>query len=409
MPLVHEIIDELKQRVGDKIGRISPAGSVRRCRETVGDVDILAETDSGRKVIDEFTKLPSVTRILGAGETKGSVIINDRFQVDLRAVPAASFGAALQYFTGSQAHNIRVREIAKKRGFKVNEYGVFENDKKITGHDEEALYHLLGMAWIPPELREDRGEIEAALADKLPQLVELDDIKADLHVHTTYSDGHLSVEEIADAAKSMGYYYLAICDHSQSVYYANGLSVERIRQQEVEIQNVAEKLGFEILAGTEVDILADGSLDFPEDVLKNLDFVIAAIHTGFKQQVTDRMIAAMQNPLVDALAHPTGRLISKREGYEVDLDKVMDVAAETGTALEINCYWDRLDLSDLNVKKAIDRGVKIVINTDSHWRENLTMMRLGVGTARRGWAKKSDITNTLASEELRNWRKRNRV
>ena len=406
LPLVDEIITSLKKEVGDKIGRISPAGSVRRCRETVGDIDILAETDAGKDIIEVFVSLPQVTRVIGAGETKGSVIFDDRFQVDLRAVPSSSFGSALQYFTGSKAHNIRVREIAKKSGFKVNEYGIFEDDKKLGGHDEEDIYHLLRMPWIPPELREDRGEIEAALADDLPQLLKFEDIRADLHVHTTYSDGHLSIEDMAEAAKRMGYSYLAICDHSQSVYYANGLSIDELRRQITEIRAISSKLNFDILTGSEVDILTDSSLDFPNDVLKELDFVIAAIHTGFKQQVTERMIAAMHNPLVDAIAHPTGRLITKREGYEVDLDQVMKIAAETGTALEINCYWDRLDLSDLNAKKAIDMGIKLVINTDSHSEEHLGMMRLGVGTARRGWAKKSDVINTMTVDELRQWRKR---
>jgi DNA polymerase (family 10) len=409
LPLVDEIIADLEAKAGDKIVRISPAGSVRRCRETVGDIDILVETDAGKEIIEAFVNLTNVTRILGAGETKGSVIFNDRFQVDLRAVPPGSFGSALQYFTGSQAHNIRVREIAKKNGLKVSEYGIFKNDKKLGGHDEKDIYHHLRMAYIPPELREDRGEIESALTDDLPQLIEITDIRADLHIHTTSSNGHLSLEEMATCAKKMGYSHIAICDHSQAARYASGLNTDDLRRQRAEIEAVSEELKFKILAGTEVDILADGRLDFPDDALEELDFVIAAIHTGFKQQVTERMISAMQNPLVDAISHPTGRLISKREGYDIDLDRVMQAAAETGTALEINSYWDRLDLSDLNAKKAIDMGIKLTINTDAHSEEHLRMMRLGVGTARRGWVKKSDVINTMTVEELQQWRKRNRL
>ena len=399
LPLVEELIEELKTRI--KIEKIQVAGSTRRMKETVGDIDILVETDKGAEVIQTFVHLPQVTRILAAGDTKGSIIVEDRIQVDLRAIPRESYGAALQYFTGSKAHNIHLREIAKKSGLKINEYGIFKGDKKIGGAEEQDVYHALNLDWMPPEMREDRGEIDLAAQHKLPRLIELKDIQGDLHVHSKWSDGGSTIEEIARAALEKRYRYIAISDHSKSVKYAHGLEEERLLQKLEEIKAVQEKIPeIRILAGAEVDILSDGTMDYPDEILAQLDIVIAAVHQGFKQQVTERMIAAMENPYVFIIAHPTGRLISKREGYVMELDKVMKKAAETGTVLEINSYYDRLDLSDVNARRAQEMGIKLSINTDTHQLYQLDMIKLGVGVARRAWLRPEDVINTYSLEEL---------
>ncbi len=400
IPLVEEIIDRMKDL--KEVRNISPAGSFRRMKETVGDLDILTTGENGRKIIDYFTKLPGVTRVLAHGDTKGSCIFNDRYQVDLRVVPEESYGAALQYFTGSKEHNIHLRSIAKSLNMKISEYGVFRGNKKIAGETEEDVYRSLGLIWIPPELREDRGEIEAAQKGKLPDLVELSDIRGDLHVHSKYSDGTATLEEIAEKAREMGYEYIAVCDHSRSAKYARGLDIERLMEKTERIRKLNERLnGIRLIAGAEVDILQDGSLDYPDDVLRELDFVIAAIHIWSKtEDVTRRIIRAMENPYVHAIAHPTGRLISQREGYTVDVDEIIRVAAETGTLLEINAYYDRLDLNDVNVMKAREKGVKFTIGTDTHNIGQLWSMKLGVGVARRGWLEKKDVVNTLSYDEL---------
>lgn len=405
IPLVQAIIAQLQERVGAQIQRISPAGSVRRMRETVHDIDILVETEAGAEVIQAFVALPMVTQVLGAGETKGSVLIDGKYQVDVRAVLPGSYGAAQQYFTGSKEHNVRLREIARKQGLKINEYGIFRDEQKLGGTEEDEIYRELKMAWIPPELREDRGEIEAALDNRLPELITLADIKADLHLHSTYSDGRMPIKDMAGAARELGYQYLAICDHSVSARYANGLNWQVLKQQWQEIDALNnEYQDFHILKGTEVDILQDGNLDFPDSVLAQLDWVVASIHASFTKSPTERIIAAMQNPYVNVISHPTGRLISRREGYEIDVDRVLQAAANTGTAMEINAYWDRLDLSDVNARRAIDMGVKISINTDAHNIDHLHMMVLGVGTARRGWVEKPQVVNTYSLEQLRHWR-----
>ncbi|NOY76446.1 MAG: DNA polymerase/3'-5' exonuclease PolX [Calditrichaeota bacterium] len=399
LPLVEELISELKSRTN--LEKIQPAGSTRRMKETVGDIDILVETDRGADIIQTFVHLPQVTRILAAGDTKGSVIVEDRIQVDLRAIPKESYGAALQYFTGSKAHNIHLREIAKKKGLKINEYGVFRGDEKIGGAEEQDVYHALNLDWIPPEMREDRGEIDLAARHQLPRLIEQTDIQGDLHVHSKWSDGGATIEEIARAALAKGYRYIAISDHSKSVKYARGLEEERLLQKLDDIKAVQEKIPeIKILAGAEVDILSDGTLDYPDEILARLDIVIAAIHQGFKQQVTERMLAAMDNPYVFIIAHPTGRLISKREGYIMELDRVMKKAAETGTVLEINSYYDRLDLSDMNARRAREMGIKLSINTDTHQLYQLDMIKLGVGVARRAWLQPKDVINTYSLDEL---------
>ncbi len=399
LPLVEEIITQLKKETG--IDTMTHAGSVRRMKETVGDIDILVQTDKGAEVIEKFVHLPQVTRILAAGDTKGSVIVEDRIQIDLRAIRKESFGAALQYFTGSKAHNIHLREIAKKNGLKINEYGVFRGEEKIAGETEEDVYGSLSLAWIPPEMREDRGEIELAAENRLPKLIELKDIRGDLHVHSKWSDGGATIEEVVQAAVARGYEYIAICDHSQSVKYAHGLDEERVQQKLEEIAKLQEKFPqIRILAGTEVDILSDGSLDYSDTILSQFDIVVAAVHQGFKQQVTERLLAAMDNPHVFIIAHPTGRLISKREGYEMEIEKVMKKASETGTVLEINSYYDRLDLSDVNARRAKEMGIKLAINTDTHQLYQLDMIKLGVGVARRAWLEARDVINTLPLNEL---------
>ena len=401
--LVDEVIEYLKKAA--HVGHLSPAGSLRRMKETVGDIDILATGKKGAEVIHHFTRFPGVSKVLAEGETKGSVLVatdKGERQVDLRIVDESQFGAALQYFTGSKAHNIKLRAMAREKGLKISEYGVFKGKKKIAGFTEEEVYKALGLPLIPPELREDRGEIELALEGNLPKVVEMTDIKGDLHVHSKYSDGNLTLKELAELARGMGYKYIAICDHSQSARYAGGLSASRLQEQAKEIERLNLGLkNLRILKGIEVDILFDGKLDFPDDVLKKLDFVIAAIHSGFKRNVTERMIKAMDNPWVSIIAHPSGRLISRREGYDVDLEKVLLAAKEKGKALELNAYYDRLDLNEFYLKKAKESNVKIGIGTDTHSAKGLQMMRFGVGIARRAWLEKKDILNCLSYEKLK--------
>jgi DNA polymerase (family 10) len=321
-------------------------------------------------------------------------------------VEPVSFGAALQYFTGSKAHNIKLRELALKRGLKINEYGVFEveSGNRIAGEKEEEVYQALNLPFIPPELREDRGEIEAAQENRLPQLIEYSQIKGDLHLHTKWSDGAHTIKQMAEAAQKIGYKYIAITDHSQSLKFAGGLIEERLREQVEEIQKLNQELkDFTILSGIEVDIKSDGSLDFSDEILSKLDVVIAAIHSGFKQEskiITERIIKAMQNRFVNIIAHPTGRLIGYRESYQVDINEMMEVAAKTGTILEINSYPERLDLNDIYCRMAKEKGVQLAIETDAHSIEGLTFMDLGVAVARRGWLEEKEVINTLPLDKL---------
>ena len=404
-PVVREIVETLSSTRGVKA--VQPAGSLRRMRETIGDIDILAtgaKGAKGRDIVKSFVGMPGVTQVLAAGDTKGSVRIEEGLQVDLRVVDVDSFGSALQYFTGSKAHNVHLREIAKKKGMKVSEYGIFNGNKKLGGPKEEDIYNTLGMKWIPPELREDRGEIEAALRDQLPRLIELKDIRGDLHVHSNWSDGHSTLEEIAERAKAEGYKYCVVSDHTKSTRIANGLDEKQLLKQIAEIDKINKKLkGFRLLKASECDIRSDGTMDFSDDILEQLDIVLAAIHAGFRQpreQVTERILNAVHNPYVNVIVHPTGRLISMREGYELDMDMVMKACAETGTALEINSYFDRLDLNDINARKAKQMGVKVAINTDTHFIDQLWQMELGVGVARRGWLEAGDVINTYSLEKL---------
>lgn len=402
MSIVDDIMVYLRKAPGIK--RLSPAGSLRRMKETVGDIDILATGKQGGKIIQYFTQFPGVQRILAAGRTKGSVILKPEKkerQVDLRIVDESEYGAALQYFTGSKAHNIKLRSLANKKGLRISEYGVFRGKKKVAGASEDEVYSTLDLQLIPPEMREDRGEVELAVEKKLPEIVDYLDIRGDLHVHTDYSDGVFSLEDLAEFAGIIGYEYVAVCDHSQSVSYANGLSPDRLKRQIEAVDKLNRKLkGIRLLKGTEVDILHDGSLDFPDDLLKELDFVVAAVHSGFKKNVTERVLEAMQNPFVSAIAHPSGRLISRREGYDVDLDRVLEEAQKRGVALELNAYPDRLDLNEFYLKKARELGIKISLGTDTHHASGLGMMRFGVGIARRAWLEKSDVLNCSSYKEL---------
>jgi len=403
-PVVNRIVERLRGVKG--ILSMQPAGSLRRMKETIGDIDILCAGHQGKEIVQAFVSLPEVREVLAAGDTKGSVRIEEGLQVDLRVVEEDSFGSALQYFTGSKAHNIHLREIAKKKGLKISEYGVFRGDKKLGGRLEEDIYKALGMDWIPPELREDRGEIEASQEGRLPELIELKDVKGDLHVHSRWSDGSSTFEEIARHAQEMGYRYCVVSDHTKSTRVAHGLDEERLLKEIEEIDGLNKNLpatAFWLLKASECDIKNDGSMDIPDKVLARLDVVLGAVHAGFKQskeQVTERILAAIHNPYVNIIVHPTGRLISQREGYEVDMDRVMEAAARTGTALEINSFWDRLDLNDVNARKAREMGVKIAISTDTHHLDQMWVMQLGVGVARRGWLEKEDVINTWPLERL---------
>jgi DNA polymerase (family 10) len=421
LPVAQEIVRELKERV--ELEAVEPAGSLRRMRETIGDIDILTtvkaraakakgrakagekeEVPGGEEVVKAFTSLQNVAEVLAAGGTKGSIRTEEGLQVDLRVMRPESFGAALVYFTGSKAHNIKIRGIAQDKGLKINEYGVFKGTKHVAGKTERDVYATLGLPWIPPELREDRGEVEAAAAGKLPKLVELRDIRGDLHVHTKYSDGALSVLEMAAAARERGYSYIAVTDHSPSLGVASGLSVKRLKRQHAEIEAARKELrGFRILTGTEADILQDGAIDYPDAVLRGLDIVVASVHTRFgmgEKEMTERIIKAVENPYVTAIGHLTGRLIGQRDTYQVDVGAVVEACAEHRTALELNSHMDRLDITDLVCRQAKEAGVKVLIGTDAHHSGHYWMMQLGVGTARRGWLEKSDVLNCMEAGGL---------
>ncbi|MCS6860543.1 MAG: DNA polymerase/3'-5' exonuclease PolX [Abditibacteriales bacterium] len=415
--IAESIVAELKPL--PSVEQIIPAGSLRRWRETIGDIDILATTTgASAEVMDRFVHLPGVTEVLAHGETKSSVIVvvdarrKYSVQVDLRVVPPGSFGAALQYFTGSKDHNITLRARALKQGLTINEYGVFEEKtgKQVAGATEEEVYAALGLPLIPPELRENRGEVEAAAEGRLPDLIDLAAMRGDLHAHTTYSDGHNTIAEMADAARARGYEYLAITDHSKPLAW--GMDEKTLRKQIKEIRQLNEKYhGFRILTGCEVDILSDGRLGMDAAVLQQLDIVIASVHSNFKQsreEMTRRIIRAMETGLVDIIAHPTGRLVGQREGYDVDVPALIEAAKRCGVALEINAHPDRLDLNDLNARAAKNAGVLLTINTDAHAPSNLDLLRFGVHTARRAWVEKKDVLNTMPLDGLLKWRQQRR-
>ncbi len=406
LPVAQRIADVIAKRADVK--KVAPTGSIRRGSETVGDVDLLCDSQAGEEVVKAFTSLPEVRQVLASGPTKGSVLValpnEGQLQVDLRVVPSASFGSALQYFTGSKDHNVRLRERAIKRKLKLNEYGLFDGDKQVAGRTEAQVYKKLGLPLIPPELREDRGEIDAA--DHLPRLIELSDLRGDLHLHTPASDGHDSIEALAEAGKKLGYQYIAISDHSRSQTIANGLSSDRMARHIQDIRAVARRVrGIEILVSAEVDILGDGSLDYPDELLAECDLVTASIHSGLGQsraRVTHRTIAAMHSPHVNVIGHPTGRLIGRREAMDLDMSAVIREAVETYTALEVNASWQRLDLCDVHLRQAIEAGARVVITTDAHSAAQMVeMMPYGVGTARRGWATPASILNAQPLHELR--------
>lgn len=407
LPIAESLRDAVAAFKG--VRQVEIAGSARRGRETVGDLDLLCTARDGAAVIRAFTQLPMVTGVRAAGETKGSVLVpagsKREIQVDLRVVPAESFGAAMQYFTGSKEHNVRLREMAVRKGWKLNEYGLYDGDNLLAGKDEAGIYGKLKLPFVPPEMREDRGEIEAG--DDLPEPISLEDIRGDLHTHTTASDGRSTLEEMTDAAQACGYEYLGIADHSRSSAIANGLSVDRLLAHVEHIRAVGRKTkNFTLFAGIECDILSNGALDYGDDILAQLDWVVASIHAGQQQDrktLTKRSIAALENPYVCALGHPSGRLIGRRDAMDLDWKQVIAAAAKTGTALEINASWQRLDLKDDHVRQALDAGCWLVINTDAHSTEQLEQMKLGVMTARRGWATADRVLNTKSATALKKW------
>jgi DNA polymerase (family 10) len=404
LPIVEEILGALRSIPGVK--NLTPAGSLRRFRETLGDIDLMGTADNPKEVIDAFVDLPQVGQVLAQGSTKASVIVGGGLQVDLRLVEHDCFGSLLQYFTGNKQHNIALRERGHKRGLKISEYGitVTATGKLEKFSTEEKFYHRLGLQHIPPELREAQGEIEKAEQGTIPKLVELSDIKGNLHTHTEWSDGRDSVQEMALAAKDMGYQYIAITEHSAGRGIAHGLDVERLRKQFAEIRALNNRLtGIRVLTGVEVDIRADGSLDLPHEMLSQLDIVIAAVHSAMKQseeKMTMRVINAIENPDVDMIAHPTCRLIGEREPVAIDLEAIFRAAAKHNKIMEINAMPDRLDLKDIHAFRARDLGVKLAIGTDAHSIAHLSFMRFGIGVARRAWCKPQHILNTLPLTEL---------
>ncbi len=404
LPLAEEIVAALEKQTG--VRNLTPAGSLRRFKETIGDIDIMGSADDPESVIKGFVRLPMVQEVLAQGPTKASVIVKSGLQVDLRMVEHDSYGSLLQHFTGSKEHNVALRERAVRQGLSLSEYGITvaktgEIEKFTT---EEAFYRRLGLQYIPPELREAHNEIELAEKRELPELIEVSDIKGDFHVHTGWSDGHDTIETMANAARARGYKYMAITDHSAGRGIAHGLNEERLRQQMAGIKDLNRKLkGIRLFTGIEVDIRADGVLDYPDELLGEIDVVVAAVHSAMgqdKEKMTKRLIRALENPHIDILAHPTCRLIGERDPIEVDLEDIFKAAVRTNTALEINAMPARLDLKDIHVLRAKELGVKLVICTDSHRAEHFELIRFGVGVARRGWCEAGHILNTKSLSEV---------
>lgn len=397
------IVEYLKK---DKnIQNIEIAGSYRRRQETIGDIDILVTCDKCSEIMNKFINYEDIQQVLSKGETRSSVVLKSNIQVDLRVVPQKSYGASLHYFTGSKSHNIVIRKIAKEKNWKVNEYGLFDGEKFIAGETEEEIYKKLGLAYIEPELRENRGEIEASKKGTLPKLITVNDIKGDLHIHTNASDGINSLEEMVEAAREKGYKYIANTEHSKHVSVARGLDSERLMNQIKNVDKLNEKLNdFTILKGVELDILEDGSLDLPDEVIKELDIVVCSIHYKFnlsREKQTERILRAMDNPYFNILAHPTGRLINERAPYDIDIERVMKKAKENNCIFELNSYPTRLDLNDIYCKMAKDKGIKIAISTDSHRISGYDNIRYGIGQARRGWLEAKDVINTRNIDELK--------
>lgn len=389
----------------DAVKRLETAGSIRRRKPTIGDIDILVITDTPEKVMDFFTNMDNVKKIIVTGPSKSSVRLEEGMDCDVRVIEKKSFGSALLYFTGSKAHNVELRKIAMDKNMKLNEYGLFKDNNQIAGKTEQEVFKKLDMQYIPPEMRENRGEIESAIDKNIPDIIEYTDIRGDLQMHTKWSDGNFTIKEMAQQAKELGYEYIAITDHTGTLKIAGGLEPEDMRDQIEEISTVNEELdGITILTGAEVNIDSEGNLDMTNDVLKDLDVVVASIHGGFRQseeQLTDRILSAMKNKHVNIIAHPTGRKIHEREAYDLDLDTLFEKSKKTNTYFEINSYPNRLDLNSVNVKRAIQKGCKLVINTDAHNVEHLRYIKLGIATARRGWATKADIINTLPFKDIK--------
>lgn len=409
LPLAESMVAALRQR---GIERVEIAGSVRRRKDTIGDLDILVASSKPDRAMQAFTGLPEVREVIEAGGTKAAVRHRDGIRVDLRVVAPQCFGAALAYFTGSKQHNIRIREMGMKRRLRISEYGVFreKTGRRIAGRTEEEVYAAVGLPWIPPELREDAGEIEAALAGRLPVLVRVEDIRGDLHCHSTASDGQHTIEALVKAAAERGYEYVAVTDHSRSATIARGLSPDELRAHIRRIRAVQRRYpNLLVLAGSECDILSDGRLDYPDELLAELDLVIAAVHGGFKQtraEMTRRICRALEHPHVDILAHPTGRLLGARAAVDVDLERVLRTAQRHGKVVEINAQPTRLDLNDLQARRAHALGVRVAIDTDTHMLDQLAWMPLGVAVARRAWMPKSEVVNTWPARKLAAWARR---
>jgi DNA polymerase (family 10) len=403
-PVAQRLVEAL--RVHPAVRGVSVAGSLRRMRETVGDLDLLAEADDTSAATDAFVHLPNVSEVLAVGSTKATILLHDGLQVDLRVVEPGAWGAALQHFTGSKPHNIALRERAIERGLRLNEYGIFEDrsGRRLGGEAEEDVYRSVGLDWMPPELREDRGEIQAAAEHRIPVLVERNDLQGDLHVHSNWSDGTASILAMATAARNAGLTYIAISDHSPGLTIAHGLTVDRLRQQRPEIADANDILRpFTVIQGAEVDVRPDGSLDLADDVLAELDYVSVSVHTHFRmprEAMTDRIIRAIRHPCVCTLNHPTGRLLNRRPGYDVDLEAVLRVAAKVGVAVEINSQPDRLDVDDVWARRAKELGCRLVVNSDGHGPAAFDNLIYGIAVARRGWLTSEDILNTRPLGEL---------
>ncbi len=415
LPAAQAILDHLLTLPGAAEGVI--AGSIRRGRPTIGDVDLLIASDEAAPIMDAFVAMEAVARVLGHGPTKSSVELHNGLQVDLRVLEKARWGTAINYFTGSQAHNIRMRELALKKGFSLNEHALSPVDKsgsiiedapKTLCATEEEVYAAVGLPWIPPELREDSGEIEAAMENRLPNLITMYDMQADLHMHSTWSDGTLSIREMAEAARERGRKYIVITDHSQYSAIANGLSVERILSQQAEVRQVDAEMGpdFRVFHGVEMDIRSDGTLDYPDEVLAKLDFVVASLHFSLRQErsvITRRLLNAIENPHIDLIGHPRGQLIPEREPADLDMDAVFEAAKKHGTALEINANPHRLDLEAQYARRAVELGIPLSINTDAHSAEGMDLLTYGVVTARRGWVEAKSVINTWPVEQFIAW------
>lgn len=403
-PMAEEISGLLKRQ--QFVADVTPAGSLRRMKETIGDIDILAASDHPDQVMEFFCTMPEVVRVLARGPTKSSIVASSGLQVDLRVVPPDQWGSALQYFTGSKAHSIHLRDVAKKRGLKISEYGIFDvkTTGRLGGASEDDIYRRMGMDTPRPTLREDFGEIEAALAHGLPDVVEVDDIKGDLQIHSTWSDGLSHIEELAEKAREIGYSYIAVTDHAERLHIAGGMTVDEIKKRQKEIDALNSRMGgFRVLSGVELNIDNDGNGDYDDSVLELFEVVVGSIHSGFTQReetITKRMLKAMENPNIHIIAHPTGRIIGKRAPYALNMDKMFAAAEDTGTVLEINAFPDRLDLKDDYIREAKRRGLKMSINTDAHQAAHLRYMFYGVAAAQRGWAEPSDIINTRPVDEM---------